>query len=120
MTYSVELKIKRLSLGAELRILRNEIRRSGRKGYANQVISMQCHRDQIVRRAARAAHLAHAFLVGRPYSSVERQGSRKLGAAEIKDIDSNVRRFGRPEHANMPKDEISIWIEGRAVLRAVA
>lgn len=64
--YSIELKVKRLSLQAEARIIRRLMKKHPRRAYA-----LQSHLTSTVRRAARYAHVANAFIRGRRYASAE-------------------------------------------------
>lgn len=83
--YSIELKVKRLSLQAEARIIHVQehlTKEEGRKARWAQKAeraarkmatweSLYKHRLQVVRPEARAAHIANAFLRGLPYEKVE-------------------------------------------------
>lgn len=94
------LSVKRASLAAEARIIRNKINSikrahrqqvaAGREGFPTRAWHLHDHRIRVVRPEARAAHLAHAFLTGRPYSQVEVPGS---SPPDWKRVEANVKRF---------------------------
>jgi hypothetical protein len=73
---SVPLRIKRINLADEARTIKSEERKAieaGDTGCGSGHDSLYRHRMDVVRPAARTNHLAHAFLVGRPYAEVEQQ-----------------------------------------------
>lgn len=118
--YSTELKIKRLSLVAESRIIQAEERRimlkaakraaDGKKAdrLARCVGSIRSHLVNVVRPEARAAHLAHAFLMERPYASVERSCKVPPNADAVLRI---VSTFSYRLKAAV-KPEIDRWLAG--------
>lgn len=67
------MKIKIKSLAAEAAIIRSE----ERKHTGAQRASLHQHRTVDVRREARAALLAYAFLRNKPLHTIERPGSRQ-------------------------------------------
>lgn len=81
--YSQALYIKRINLQDEARLIKRRERKlmeAGRKIKGidtEQTLShrkgmiLKKHRLECVREAAREAHLAHGFLTGRPYSTME-------------------------------------------------
>lgn len=80
---------------------------------------LRLHRVEEVRAAARAAHLAHAYLMGMPYARVEAENTQKdyslvqrdaLCAAVAKNI-RTFARIGTPEGDAKPKD-VAYWMEG--------
>jgi hypothetical protein len=83
--YSVELKIKRKNLADEARDIRKEERRAKavKGGGSREYFKLWYHRTQHVRGHARTAHLAHAFLTGRAYRSVERNSRTTPRLANI-------------------------------------
>lgn len=109
--YSVELKIKRLSLAAELRIIRTEIKRQ-KKYKKNQSWLLQSHADGVVRPAVRYANLAHTFLRGRPYRTAENKCRRM---PNIEELAKAIKPFsyGMAPHS---KDEalkaVDNWLSG--------
>lgn len=119
--YSIELKIKRLTLAAEARLIRTEEKRAKAKLKIELLDSLHCHRDGVVRRAARAAHLAHAFLTGRAYATVETRTKDRPWEA---DIAENLRRFGGREFMAMEKKALNklvgAWLDGGAPVSSEA
>ena len=123
--YSTELKIKRLSLGLEARLIRQEEKRMKAKRKRDQLDRLHVHRKGIVRPAARAAHLAHAYLMGRPYSTVEDPERTKSRPAIFSchpslpaGIVENLRTFGGLQFAKMEKQAlitaVAQWVDGGA------
>lgn len=98
----VELKVKINSLAAEAALIRKQERRALKSARWNNVhrgndasyyglhARLRAHRVSRVRKAARASQLAFAFLVGRPYRTVERVGS---SAPDWKEVAKNIRAF---------------------------
>jgi len=115
MTYSVELKIKRKNLADESRDIRKEEFKAKKAGDTSTLNSLHDHRINIVRPAARSAHLAHAFLRRKPYASVE-ASCRKGNEPNIRSIASTVRKFGTDEQRATDPDEmkeiIVSWLAG--------
>ena len=83
-----EMRVKIKSLAAESRIIQAEKRRAR---VASQKDRLEAHRVQHVRRAARAAQIAYAFLRGREYTRIE--GNAK-SFPDWDMVGRNVRRFG--------------------------
>jgi len=91
----VFLKVKIKSLACESQIIRLEERRAKRLGDTDRLQELHSHRVLDVRRAARHALLAYAFLRGRSRLSMERHPIRRDELAAILDgVTKNVRRFG--------------------------
>lgn len=127
--YSHELKIKRLTLGAESRIIKQQEKRlfrKARKARASQKVNagnafsrkaelLNFHRRVAVKRQARACHLAHTYLRGQTYRTAERDPRSLPSDLLIVEIAKNVRRFWtRPTSAEQLKNEdklIRLWIE---------
>ena len=113
------LKIKRLSLAEESRIIRRykrslvrQVRRrigAGKDaGWARDVIpELHRHRVLDVRSASRVSHLAHNFIKGTPYQKVEAFSYDHGLTAFMGDLSVQVAKevgsFGWPEMKNMPK-----------------
>jgi hypothetical protein len=120
--YSTQLKIKRLSLGLEARLIRQEERRMKAKRKTEELDSLHFHRKGVVRPAARVANLAHAYLMGRPYSTVEDPNRTKsrpcIDWMNHPSICANLRTFGGAQFSQMDKKElfraVSDWIDGGA------
>lgn len=106
--YSTELKIKRLSLADEARRIRSEEHRARSKRKTEMVLSLHLHRVLVVRPAARAAHLAHAFLRGYPYSRVERNSRTHPPLGEVRKL---VSRFGPVAFKEEVEQEVKSWFE---------
>ena len=76
----IELKIKLISLGLEAQAIRRiERKLKSKPGYRvdgsntrKAFTSIQNHRRNDIRRAARHSHLAYGFLRGRAYAEIER------------------------------------------------
>jgi hypothetical protein len=138
--YSTELKIKRLSLAAEARIIKaEEVRALGgkwvqrddspkltkirRRGYPKleRFTNLHEHRMNVVRVQARAAHLAHGYLRGRPCLMME-GGARTKPAIEV--VVENLRTFGGAQFHTMEKTKlfraVEDWIEGSAPIKVAA
>lgn len=122
--YSVELKIKRLSLGLEARLIRQEEKRMKAKRRLSDLNRLHFHRKGVVRPAARSAHLAHAYLRGRPYATVENpeltRSRPNIGGHDAwPGILENLRKFGGAQFYKMDKKDlhraIADWIDGAQV-----
>lgn len=83
------LKVKIKALAAEAKIIRFEERR-----VAGQIREdLYLHRVQVVRREARATHLAYGYLRGRSYQQLE---ASCVEPPDWKKIESMVKRYGSP------------------------
>lgn len=81
------LKVKIKALAAEAKIIRFEERR-----VAGQIREdLYLHRVQVVRREARATHLAYGYLRGRSYQQLE---ASCVEPPDWKKIESMVKRYG--------------------------
>lgn len=110
-----ELRVKRLSLGAEARVIRvqeqrllRRARRAKSKGRDAAALygrfeNLQWHRKFEVRSHARAAHLAYGFLRDKPYKVLERT-ARSWPSLET--IAKNVKAFGGEKFHNQGQTEI--------------
>jgi len=79
--------------------------------------SLRNHRIKVVRPAARAAHLAHAYLNETDYLRVENPVyTLPPSEALMRDVASNVRKFGDGETSDLK--HIADWIGGRPTLAA--
>lgn len=132
--YSVELKIKRLSLADETRRIKAEMRSNARQENILAAGSLQSHLATVVRPAARAAHLAHGYLRNMAYARIEQPrkwpdatpAKRKSLEAEIADARSqlavavaeNVHRFGTQPMREAKRAEVArmveVWMNGGA------
>lgn len=109
--YSTELKIKRVSLAAESRLIRKDEKRAKEAGNRDLNRSLHEHRVNIVRFAARHAELAHGFLRRKPYRVIERESYTSPSVDEIRKL---VMKFG-PATDLDPKQmnkAVYAWIEG--------
>lgn len=134
--YSVELKVKRLSLIAEAQIIRLQeeqiaarLTKRAEKAAAKgkelkagwdskgrwQAHSLYKHRTQEVREASRAAHLAHAYLTGKSYARIEDPERTRI-EPPIDAVSRNVKTFGGLELRKLDKEElyrlINDWKDG--------
>ncbi len=93
------LRVKIKSLAEEARIIRREEKRAGKSGQLYG--ELRNHRVGVVRREARAAHLAYGFIKGRPYEQMEstvHQGNEAPWAH----VEKLVKRYG-PAGLVVPK-----------------
>jgi hypothetical protein len=84
--------------------------------------SLHHHRVMVVRPAARAMHLAHAYLKGMPYARVEAPSKRKsaVSISLMQAMLYNLRTFGSPAHAFMKIGDVEAWITGAMPVGAPA
>ena len=99
------LKIKRLSLAAESRILRQQIRRAFKKGQFATAGRYQGHLAKVVRPATRAAGLAHCFLRGKAAWSADRSEREP----DFDQIAKNVRTFGGGAYKGTEAEDVKVW-----------
>lgn len=85
-----QLRVKIKSLASEARIIRQEAQRTNS---ATARLDLHLHRINVVRKEARAALLAYAFLRRKPYGSVERYTHEPPDWARVKRI---AQRFAYP------------------------
>jgi len=135
---SIQLKIKECSLAAESTIIKRQMRRLTRsRARANDprntlevsqqrvtqidaaMASLQMHRANVVKWAARNTHLARAFLKGQRHLQVETEPKNPELAAERralmkrsapKPISDMVRRYGGQKYQNVTPDQIKDWL----------
>lgn len=100
------LKVNRLSLAAEARI----IRRLANAKSGDLRHSLKSHRKDVLRPEARAAHLAHAFLTGTVYRRVERDGSSPPDWRRVAEKVSRFSDLG----GNAARAAVLSWSEGKA------
>lgn len=139
MARLVELKIKRMTLTAESRLIRAEEQRWLRRGRQaknynydpepayGQYNRLRSHRALVVREYARVLHLAHAYLKGRPYNQVESHATytRLLERAQFmlvlaENIAKEVARFGSGANMVVKHEHIKTWMEGGATAQQMA
>lgn len=115
---SLELKIKAKSLADEARTIRLEERRlkKARQGNSPQFQSIYLHRIGVVRREARATHLARAFLAGTPYRAVERETRCPIVDHVISRVVIMVRKYGR----EVDTAQVVEWLSQEAPLAQAA
>jgi hypothetical protein len=116
------LKVKIKSLAEEARIIRAEERRvkaqrfhaRGRQGEETRLAGLDAeffglyhHRTQDVRREARAANIAYAFMRGRPYAKIEKAGSANV---PVDRAISLVAKFGYVKPAQATID-MKAWFD---------
>ena len=109
--YSIKLKINRLSLAAEARIIKRECSRLKRRGKHNEIGPLHHHRVGAVRYASRVANLAHAFLVDTSYEATEKAKGNQLPLWIAKDVAAKVSKFGPATDVK----QIEAWIEGKVL-----
>ena len=84
-------------------------------------LSLRAHRIWIVREAARSAHIALAYLKGKPYTSVEQVGAIAAqggvqAARRLTAIAKDVRTFGGPTETGCTPKDIDYWMGGGMTL----
>lgn len=117
--YSVELKIKRVSLADEARRIRKEEHRMKLEGKTDKLNSLHSHRLHTVRVAARSAHLAHTYLRMRRYATVESLANTRT-APPLEGIVKNLQTFGQFDHDKKELTKLVMaWVdEGAAPVGA--
>lgn len=141
---SIELKVKRLTLGAEARIIKSQAASLWHKATADaeklpetvtadelrnspawrrierrrcKANSLDYHRRHVVRPEARAAHLAHAFLRGHLYARIEDPEKTKT-LPDAKKVAKNLVTFGEFTQLGAATKAVHAWVDG-AVWRGV-
>ena len=118
----VYLRVKGKSLADEARIIRKEEDRERRKPVESRhpglLEGLTDHRRSVVRREARATHLAVAFIKDIPYKKVKPySANRDIG---IERIASMVRTYGGYGYASKPVSEvikqIRDWRDGKSAV----
>lgn len=87
------------SLAAEAKIIRQEERRCG--PCYRDLLSL--HRKDALRTEARYAQLALAFLRGRPYKTVEREGSKSVWPKRLQE---KIKKWW----PQMPDNAVALWL----------
>lgn len=117
---SIELKVKFKTLSEESRIIKKEenkqkkIFRKIGLGYDhyndhfNEFENLYSHRISVVRKEARATHLARAYLKGLPYNKVE-QSTHCYDYGLDKKISDMVLKYGGNELHNTTASTIVDW-----------
>jgi hypothetical protein len=124
------IKVKIKSLAEESKIIRTEERRAlGRRVQPKEVqkadtflgrddqlrVSLWQHRTIDVRREARHALLAYAFLRGKPFTSVERIPKYRLAEPDWERVRKLVEKFG--SLPGIPtvctRDNLILWRDGK-------
>jgi ElaB/YqjD/DUF883 family membrane-anchored ribosome-binding protein len=125
-----ELRIKRKTLAAEARIIKDAEQRALRKARRRLGTNKPSeasydlynrfreHRVTVVRNAARAAHLADAYLRNRPYATVEdpKHRTKPITSPIWTDIQKTLKTFGGPELANVTFKDVYAWTRGEPTL----
>lgn len=121
-----QLRIKRNTLAAEARIIKTGEQRALRKARARLGSNkpsepsyalyneLRDHRLKVVRPAARVAHLAHAYMAGRAYATVEDPKTLRtpLKQDDFDAIASTLRKFGDSTLESVRPKDIIWWTEG--------
>lgn len=116
----VYLKIKIKSLAAEARIIRaEELRLRDRGGelpvHLRDVRSgLHLHRVNDVRREARAAQIAYAFLRGVPLAALERPGSAEVPIKRVRELASRYGYFQDLPRKQARMAMLDRWVSGEA------
>ncbi len=105
---SIELKIKAISLADEARTIRIEEKRAKAKRQTSTLNSLHEHRINVVRPAARATHLARAFLAGMPYRAVERTTRTSAPAYATSQM---LVKYGKFESRKEAQEAFEAWTE---------
>ena len=126
------LKVKRKTLAAESRIIRAEELRLAKKGRKVRFTNMgtvalldrldrtrtdlYLHRIHDVRGHARISHLAHAFLTGRAYATVEgkRTDLTKPSQVMLQNILKDVKTFGGSAYSGLSAKDMQAWMDGES------
>lgn len=104
-----ELRVKIKSLAAEARIIRNEEGRFPRgQRHHTTFQSLHSHRTGIVRREARHALLAYAFMRGRQYRQLEAKTHAEPDAGLICGI---IKRFAGDAMTRDQLQKLPLWVK---------
>lgn len=113
---TTKLRVKRKTLAAETRIIRDEERKAARQGDEFRLSILRSHRVTVVRRVARAAHLAHAYLKGMPYRAVEDPKTTRSEPDAV-EIAKNLRTFGGNAERDATRKDVLFWLDGGQTLQ---
>lgn len=132
---NIHFRVKRMALAAEARIIKAEeakalriaraLKRSNKgadktdRAYAT-LASLHHHRTQVVRPAARALHLAQAYLKGMPYKQVEAKTHGGISLPVVGVVAENVRKFGPVSCIEVKGKHILDWIDAGPTLIQLA
>lgn len=112
------LRVRVKELSQEAKFIRHEEQKAKPKriladDYSEEFWKLRFHRTIDVRNAARAAHLAYAFLRGVPYRRVEKTTyTTEFLMYDIKkEVKRLVAKFGKPEY----RDEVDNWFASDTV-----
>ena len=96
------LRIKSLSLAAESKIIRKEMKRY--PGDSETYQGLHLHRIQDVREESRATHIARGFLKGLSYKQIEAKTYQKPNWKRVANL---VTKYGTKEH----RETFEAWKE---------
>lgn len=102
------LTVKRKTLAAEARIIRKMAQKAKKRKNGELAMRLNEHRTDMVRKAARTAHLSHAFIKGMEYRRVERIARTE---PDLHEINRLVSKYGKPEQRNMKSGDRMIALE---------
>lgn len=105
--YIHRARINVKSLAHEAKIIREEVARAKRAGRKTWVLDdLHLHRRYDLRREARTAQLALAFLRGRPYRSVERKSTKPV------DFNRLIRKINKfmIYHGRVRESDVQAWL----------
>lgn len=111
----LKLKIKAKSLAEEARIIRREEHKLKSIPFSKRpkglLEDIQCHRTGLVRSAARATHLARAYVKGQPYAQVE-PSCREPRELEWFIREPSLKMIKKYGGVDVGKDAWQAWIDG--------
>jgi len=109
---SLELKIKLKTLAAEAKFIRREeLRLKGNMKRDAYREHLYLHRINVVRREARATHLAYQFLRGIPYEQVENHALPLVRPPRWDRVLTMVQKYGDKP---LTLDDLKAWREKTA------
>lgn len=105
-----KLKVKVKVLAYEAQVIRREEVTARNKGRTVLRSDLYHHRIGVVRREARATHLARAFLWDKDYKTVEGNRVHGFENGVLDSTLSMIRRYGGDEKGNTTMDTLKEWI----------
>lgn len=105
---SVELKIKQKTLAAEAYFIRFEKRKAKAANRRRLASSLNEHRVNVVRKAARTTHLACCFLRGTPYKMVEATLKKSTRRPNWDVIEKMIKKYGKGDSRDLMQ-RFSAW-----------